>query len=118
MERPLRHWIKDKQWADDSVTETTLSEKAGAMYQNYKNRHSDKLASGHALNLCDDPSVRPNRNMLQGRQRQTPLDRFILKRPAGRESETKEKLANQRETSNNERRRNFNYVKLKMKVCF
>ncbi|XP_067947244.1 tigger transposable element-derived protein 1-like [Watersipora subatra] len=62
-----------------------------------KNRHPDKLASDRVLALCDDTCVRPFHNMLKGRQRQTLLDKFLLKQLADSESETQEKLAKLRE---------------------
>ena len=55
----------DKQLAGDSWNDAMW--KGRRYLSKLFNRHSDKLASGRALTICDDTCVRPNRNMLQGR---------------------------------------------------
>ncbi|XP_064083867.1 tigger transposable element-derived protein 1-like [Macrobrachium nipponense] len=66
-----------------------------AKWQEYsgfmEKRHPDKLACGRALAFCNNTCVRHFCNILKGRQKQTSLDRFLLKSEGESESKRRQK---------------------------
>ena len=59
-------------------------------------KHPEKVATGRASELFNDTCLTHFRNILKGRKKQTSLDRFFFKQPAG---ESEESVAKKAKTS-------------------
>ncbi|XP_066231909.1 zinc finger MYM-type protein 6 isoform X4 [Saccopteryx leptura] len=87
----LQEVSREKPEVDEVISTSEIKEILGTwekIKQFIEKTHPEKVATGRALELCNDTCFTYYRNILKGRKKQTSMERFLLKQPLSESEES------------------------------